>query len=165
MNYKTPKIRPDRALLIILAAISLLLLDCTPARVVIRKGIAMKEDQAASLDFDVAETLFKTRKYQDAAINFELLTNTYPNVSLAADALYRASQIHEILKDQKKATQDLEKLIINYPLSHIINDAGVKLGDFYLRAVKFLEARDVLSAVNLTPYEKKQQVQILNLLG
>jgi len=149
---------------IIIILLTTALFFCTPSRKVIRKGVLMNEDEAATLDFNSAEKLYKAKKFKDALINFELFVKNYPKNNLSADAIFRISRMYENLSDPKKALGSLEQLIVNFPLSHTINDARLELGRLYLKNHMPREARDVLSAVNLRPYEPQKQIQILNRL-
>jgi branched-chain amino acid transport system substrate-binding protein len=158
-KIKISSIFRDRFLIAVLSIF--LIISCAAQRMVMRKGVLMKEEEAATLDFSAAEKLFKAKKLKDAAINFELIAVNYPKVGISADALFRAAEIHETLKDSKKAISNLEKLIINYPFSHLIDSSRVRLGGLYLRAGKYQETRDVLSPVDLKSYDRKEQTRIL----
>ena len=148
----------------ILIFLALALTACAPEKTVIRKGILMRENEAAAYDFALAQKLLSQKKYRDALINLELIVKNYPKSKISADALFKTSQIYTILKDPKKASGSLEELVMKYPLADIINDARLELAKNYFKRGMNKEARDTFYSINLKPYDPQKQVQILTML-
>lgn len=71
-----------------------------------------------------ARTYREKGEYQKALPLFEQLIKNNPNSEVAAKAQYYTGVIYDVdLKDKKKARQEYEKVIAQYPNYMIVNDA------------------------------------------
>jgi len=148
----------------LLCFLSVALFFCAPVKKVVRKGIVMTENQAAQLDFQDADKMYSAKRYGDALVNYELLIKRYPDNKHSALALYKTARIHKRKKNYARSQEALEKLVMKFPLSPVIDDARLELGRLYLRKKMFDQAKDALLAVNVEKFPVEKRIKALKIL-
>ncbi len=90
------------------------------------KTVFVKVDPAEQLFF-MAEKKYQTESYKEALEAFNEYLFRYPDRPLASAALIKIGDIHKTLGNHAKARNVYKRLIAEYPDSHFVADAKIKI--------------------------------------
>lgn len=126
-----------------LAIIILLVLFAGCSSYNVKPGITAEER------FALAKTMFKNRDYQDAMMQFKILTLNNPGARFTDEAQYYLAECHFNQKEYILASDEYNRLMRLYPRSQWVDDCQFKVGmcDFKLSPKPTLDQKYTLQAV------------------
>jgi ABC-type branched-subunit amino acid transport system substrate-binding protein len=107
----------------------------------------MKADKAtekAVAYYDKGNDLFKEKKYEDAAKEFEIVVASYANSEAYEPSLYLVSVSHFRASNYEKAITYGEKFVKEFPASNYLNNVLAVLGQAYYKTANDYPAANYL---------------------
>lgn len=89
--------------------------------------VSLQEQDA----YDLAFSLLKKSKYQDAINQFRKLIKTWPNSQLADDAAYWQAEARYVNRETEAALSGFKEMVNRYPDSELVPEAWLKIGYIY----------------------------------
>jgi branched-chain amino acid transport system substrate-binding protein len=108
--------------------------------------------------FSQAEKMLQAKSYEKALAQFREYHEQYPDAPLAAAALMKMGSIHTILGDFEQARSIYQRLIDEYPDSHIVPDARFEILVTYYNQGEY---GNVIEQASLFLKQKPSRARIL----
>lgn len=110
--------------------------------------------------YNIAMCYFKKGDYEQAATEFKVFLESYPNSELSPDVLYQLSNCKYLIRKYNEAIAGYKKLIRTYPASRYVADAKYGIGICLEEQERLREALSVYNEIkglhaNKTMLEKK----------
>lgn len=127
--------------LLILSVAAVLLVSCG--------GYKVRPDVTAEERLALAKKMFKNKDYQEAQVQFKILTLNYPGASFVDEAQFYLAESHFQMKEYIIAADEYKRLTRLYPKSEYLDDAMFKvaMSDFKLSPKPSLDQKYTVSAL------------------
>ena len=110
-------------------------------------GAQSSSDGPDHTAYQAAFALLKDSQYDKAIESFRKFLTTYPQSSLADNALYWLGEAYYVNKQFSEAQASFQSVVDRYPQSRKLPDALLKIGYCHYESKQFAAAKSVLSKV------------------